>query len=332
MFFSPWTQRRSKRFNEEPLTPPPHSSSSSPYSQINTTNNNNNNNSNRNSSRSDITEFIEGNNNNLQQLRTDDYCPYYEMGEGNNRFSVNFSNNSNMNHNNNLNNLSNNSNLNISNSVSINIDSEYEVPFATALEDYKPKSRFHTFCSLTLGNRRFFMYLYTLIKFLFITFIQAYVDIFHIKVDDDFAKIKDTINLAIKITSFIYMAILSLNFTSRFIRETISFHRKVPLNTRANLMESLIFISYFVFTIFTTIILMFYMHFQYKYYYEGNEEDVALLVLFQIVKIILNLFMVFDMLVFYLYPLQNTSLFIHYNAKLPERVIHPTPEALEINP
>ncbi|EFC35826.1 predicted protein [Naegleria gruberi] len=88
--------------------------------------------------------------------------------------------------------------------------------------------RWKKFSSWTIGNRRLKMYIYSVLKFATITYVQA---------NDVLGKASNTNNqtekdmqMAFKVLSYLYMAILILLFTFRYVRELIAISRKKPLS------------------------------------------------------------------------------------------------------
>jgi hypothetical protein len=106
------------------------------------------------------------------------------------------------------------------------------------------KSIWKRFTSFLIGNRRLKSYLFTLFKFVSLTFVQAN----KIGMEEN-----PGWNLGLEIVSYSFMVILVLLFTERYIREIVAQRMQKPMSVAVNWFEACVFFMYFVFSCFTTV-------------------------------------------------------------------------------
>ncbi|KAG2375162.1 hypothetical protein C9374_010166 [Naegleria lovaniensis] len=120
------------------------------------------------------------------------------------------------------------------------------------------KKYWKKFSSSTFGNRRLKMYIYSCLKFLTITYVQAN-DLFGKSDTLVLTEGEQQLQLVFKIVSYTFMAILMLLFTERYIRELTAVARKKPLTIWINWMESIVYLMFFIYSIATSVIHVVYI-------------------------------------------------------------------------
>lgn len=114
------------------------------------------------------------------------------------------------------------------------------------------KKYWKKFSSSTFGNRRLKMYIYSCLKFLTITYVQAN-NLFGKSDALVLTEGEQLLQSVFKIVSYTFMGVLMVLFTERYIRELTAIARKKPLTIWINWMESIVYLIFFIYSIATSV-------------------------------------------------------------------------------
>ncbi|KAL9652635.1 hypothetical protein ABK040_003938 [Willaertia magna] len=179
----------------------------------------------------------------------------------------------------------------------------------------------------TIGNRRLKTYLYSILKFFSITYIQANKLLpsnHFINENDHLIK---QLQLTLQIISYIFMVLLILSFTERFIREIYSIYKKKKLNILLNWIECFIFIFYVIYSLFTASLHFYFIIKEYQFekvnekHNDGeiSSESLEQTLAIEVFEILLHLYIIFDKATHYLHSGHSVSLFLSKSQHIPKQ-------------
>ena len=133
------------------------------------------------------------------------------------------------------------------------------------------KSLLRRFSDATIGNRRLKMYLLSLMKLCVISFIQSNdllgMTTYHLSAEEL------DVQFALKISSYVCMALIPCLLTFRYVRELIAMKMKRPLTIWVNWIESIVFMLFVVYSIGTAIVHVVYLSREYQYNVKKRDHD-----------------------------------------------------------
>lgn len=199
-------------------------------------------------------------------------------------------------------------------------------PFTTQghVQHTPHKSKWKKISSFTIGNSRLKMYLFTIIKFFTITFIQAN-GIFgdYVVLSDGENHLKTTL----QIFSYCFMGILIVMFTERFIRELIAVSHKKPLTPWMNWMESTVFFLYVIFSLLTTTIHYIYLAKEYSKDCEErnvhpdefqNRETLEQILVVEIFNVLIHVYVILDKATHFIHSNHSHSIYLYKSQLIPK--------------
>ncbi|KAL9658517.1 hypothetical protein ABK040_006057 [Willaertia magna] len=194
-------------------------------------------------------------------------------------------------------------------------------PNATPFQKFKYYGR--KTISWTLGNRRLKMYLYSVLKFFSITYVQANDLLGKNPVKK--TELQENIESVTRIISYVFMALILLSFTERYIRELIAVYRKRKLSIVINWGEAILFLIYFIYSIFTSIIHIYFIVKEYEHEKEeeahdtsGIEKHLEQNLAIEIFEVFLHLYIIIDKGTHYLHSGHSVSLYLSKSQHIPK--------------